>query len=97
MPLSEAALAVLDGLPRRNDGRVWGVRPDWITRAFGLVCKAASIEGLTFHDLRHEAASRLGERGFSVMDVAAITGHKTMQMVKRYTHPRAEDFVERLG
>lgn len=75
VPLSKAALVVLDGLPRRIDGRVWGVRPDWITRAFGLVCKAAGIEGLTFHDLRHEAASRLGERGFSPMEVAAITGH----------------------
>lgn len=67
------------------------------TGTFGLVCKAAGIKDLTFHDLRHEAASRLGERGFSAMEVAALTGHKTMQMVKRYTHPRAEDFVERLG
>ncbi|MHB1512943.1 MAG: site-specific integrase [Acidiferrobacter sp.] len=97
VPLSTTALAVLDGLPRRLDGRVWGMRPDSISQAFERVCKAAGITGLTFHDLRHEAASRLGERGFSALEVAAITGHKTMQMVKRYTHFRAEDLVGRLG
>ena len=97
VPLSRAAAAVLDALPRRIDGRVWSMRPDSISQAFERVCKAAGIEGLTFHDLRHEAASRLSEKGFGAMEVAAITGHKTMQMVKRYTHFRAEDFVGRLG
>ena len=97
VPLSTAALAVLDGLPRRLDGRVWGMRPDSISQAFERVCKAAGIEGLTFHDLRHEATSRLFEKGLNPMQVAAITGHKTLQMLKRYTHLRAEDLVGRLG
>ncbi len=52
---------------------------------------------LTFHDLRHEATSRFFEGGrFNVMEVAAITGHKTLQMLKRYTHLKAEDLAERL-
>ena len=97
VPLSTAALAVLDGLPRRLDGRVWGMRPDSISQAFERVCGAAGIEGLTFHDLRHEATSRLFEKGLNPMEVAAITGHKTLQMLKRYTHLRAEDLVGRLG
>ncbi len=97
VPLSTAALAVLDGLPRRLDGRVWGMRPDSISQAFERVCKAAGIEGLTFHDLRHEATSRLFEKGLGLMEVASITGHKTMQMLKRYTHLRAEDLVGMLG
>ena len=97
VPLSTSALAVLDGLPRRIDGRVWGMRPDSISQAFERVCKAAGIEGLTFHDLRHEATSRLFEKGLNPMEVAAITGHKTLQMLKRYTHLRAEDLVGRLG
>jgi len=97
VPLSVAALSVLDALPRRIDGRVWGMRPDSISQAFERACKAAGIEGLTFHDLRHEATSRLFEKGLNPMEVAAITGHKTMQMLKRYTHLRAEDLVERLG
>ena len=97
VPLSTAALGVLDSLPRRIDGRVWGMRPDSISQAFERVCKAANIEGLTFHDLRHEATSRLFEKGLNPMEVAAITGHKTLQMLKRYTHLRAEDLVGRLG
>ncbi|MGR2914322.1 tyrosine-type recombinase/integrase [Acidithiobacillus ferrivorans] len=43
--------------------------------------------------LRHEAASRLFEKGLNPMQVAAITGHKTLQMLKRYTHLRAEDLA----
>ena len=97
VPLSTAALGVLDQLPRRLDGRVWGMRPDSISQAFERVCKAADIEGLTFHDLRHEGTSRLFEKGLGLMEVASITGHKTMQMLKRYTHLRAEDLVGRLG
>jgi integrase len=97
VPLSKAALAVLDALPRRIDGLVWGVQPNTISQAFEQVCEAAGIEGLTFHDLRHEATSRLFEKGLNPMEVAAITGHKTLQMLKRYTHLRAEDLVNRLG
>ena len=97
VPLSTTALAVLDGLPRRIDGHVWSMRPDSISQAFERVCKAAGIEGLTFHDLRHEATSRLFEKGLNPMQVATITGHKTLQMLKRYTHLRAEDLVGRLG
>ncbi|MHB8354860.1 MAG: site-specific integrase [Burkholderiales bacterium] len=97
VPLSTAALAVLDGLPRRLDGRVFGVHTGSISRAFAEVCKAAGVDGLTFHDLRHEATSRLFEKGLNPMQVAAITGHKTLQMLKRYTHLRAEDLVGMLG
>jgi integrase len=52
---------------------------------------------LHFHDLRHEATSRLFERGLNVMEVASITGHKTLQMLKRYTHLKAEALAARLG
>ena len=97
VPLSTVALQVLDGLPHRIDGRVWSIRPDSISQAFERVCKAAGIEGLTFHDLRHEATSRLFEKGLNPMEVAAITGHKTLQMLKRYTHLKAKDLVGRLG
>ncbi|HUW99179.1 MAG TPA: site-specific integrase [Acidiferrobacter sp.] len=97
VPLSTAALAVLDALPRRIDGRVFAVHAASISRAFAKTCKTADIKGLTFHDLRHEATSRLFEKGLGLMEVASITGHKTVQMLKRYTHLRAEDLVERLN
>lgn len=71
--------------------------PDSISQAFERVCKAAGVERLTFHDLRHEATFRLFEKGLNPMQVAAITGHKTLQMLKRYTHLRSEDLVGVLG
>ncbi len=47
------------------------------------------LTGLRFHDLRHEDTSRLFEKGLNPMEVATITGHKTLQMLKRYTHSPA--------
>lgn len=53
---------------------------------------------LKFHDLRHEAISRLFERGdLSMMEVAMVSGHKTLAMLKRYTHLRAADVAKKLG
>ena len=97
LPLSSRALTVLDSLVRHIDGQVWRMRPDSISQAFERTCSTAGIKGLTFHDLRHEATSRLFEKGLNPMQVAAITGHKTLQMLKRYTHLRAEDLVALIG
>ena len=97
IPLSPAALAVLDALPAKARGPVWSLRPDSITQAFRRVCKAAGITGARLHDMRHEATSRLFEKqGFNAMEVSSITGHKSMQMLKRYTHLRAEDLAKRM-
>ena len=46
----------------------------------------AGIEDLHFHDLRHEATSRLFERGLTTAEVMSITGHSTTDMVDRYSH-----------
>ena len=97
VPLSSQAIGVLNAQPRRMDGKVWGIQADSITQAFDRVCKRAGIEDLRFHDLRHEATSRLFEKGFNPMEVSTITGHKTLQMLKRYTHLRAEDLAKRMG
>lgn len=54
------------------------------------------IEDLRFHDLRHEAVTRLFERGLGIAEVGAISGHKELRMLSRYTHLRAADLAERL-
>ena len=103
VPLSSAAVEVLEGLramPRSIDGRVfwWWKASDSFNKTWRRVCTRAGVDGLRFHDLRHEATSRLFERGvFDTMEVASITGHKTLQMLKRYTHLRAEDLAKKLG
>jgi len=94
VPLSLRAVITLKALPRNISGRVFGVRADSITQAFNRACKRAGIDDLRFHDLRHEATSRFFEKGLNPMQVAAITGHKTLQMLQRYTHLRAEDLVK---
>ena len=98
VPLSSVAVTILkDRLSaRRIDGKVWDIGLDSISQDFAKACHKAEISGLHFHDLRHEATSRFFEKGFDTMEVKTITGHKTLQMLARYTHLRAEDLVERL-
>ena len=85
IPLSKAAVAILDGLdmsrcaPFPLSGNA--LRQCW-TRA----CERAEIKDLRFHDLRHEAISRLFELGLTVPEVALISGHRDARMLFRYTH-----------
>ena len=97
IPLSSRALEILDELPRRIDGKVFGLTANSISQAFERASERAGISNLRFHDLRHEATSRFFERGLNPMQVASITGHKTLQMLKRYTHLRAEDLAKLLA
>ena len=57
----------------------------------------AFLADLRFHDLRHEATSRLFEKGLGIMEVASMTGHKSLAMLKRYTHVEAEKLAAKLG
>ena len=52
---------------------------------FGKAMKAAGLEGLTFHGLRYTAAARLVEAGCSLKEIAAITGHKSLGMIEKYS------------
>lgn len=54
------------------------------------------LEELRFHDLRHEGVSRLFEAGLNDQEVAAISGHRSAQMLMRYTHLRSENLVSKL-
>ena len=97
VPLSRVAVALLDSLPRSVDGKVFQTTPDALKKAWGRACTSAKIEDLHFHDLRHEATSRLADKLPNLIELAAVTGHKDLQMLKRYYHPRAEDLAKKLG
>lgn len=97
VPLSPRALEALRALPRRLDGLVVGLTGDGLTQAWARVCAAAGVAGMRFHDLRHEAISRLFERGWSVAEVAAVSGHKTWTQLRRYTQLRAEALARKLA
>lgn len=106
VPLSSTAIAALcdvrelaENVPDLNGSVfLWWKASDSFNKTWTRVCKRADIEGLRFHDLRHEATSRLFELGvFDSMEVATITGHKTLAMLKRYTHLKAKDLARKLG
>lgn len=66
-------------------------------KVFVRAVERAGLGDLHFHDLRHEATSRLAERLDNVLELSAVTGHKTLTMLKRYYHPRAKDLARKLG
>ncbi len=95
-------------LPQEEDGqatitlkpstRLFDLTPDAITKAMRRACQRAEITGLDFHDLRHEATSRLFENtDLDIMEIKSITGHKTLQMLARYTHLRMDRLADRLA
>jgi integrase len=97
IPLSTAAIAVLTALPRSITGDVFpGVAAEAIKKAFIRATRRAGIVDFHFHDLRHEATTRFFEQGLNIMEVSSITGHKDLQMLRRYTHLRAEDLARKL-
>jgi integrase len=96
VPLTTKACALLDAMPR-NGSRVFTHNTNWVSRRFHALCKAAGITDLRFHDLRHEAISRLFELDiFNVVEIARITGHKTVSQLNRYTHLSAATLAARL-
>ena len=97
VPLSSQVIDTLKTLPRSMDGRVLPTTAEALKNAFERARKRASLEHLNFHDLRHEAVSRLFERGWNIMEVAAVSGHKDLQSLKRYTNLKAKDLALKMG
>jgi integrase len=83
---------VFSGEPGKDGKR----RPYEFNAVWLKIKRGQGLADVRFHDLRHEAVSRFVESGLSDQEVSAISGHKSMQMLKRYTHLRAEDLVGRL-
>ena len=97
VPLSVRATALLQSLPRSLDGRLFPIQWTALHQAFKKACRRASIEDFHFHDLRHVAVTRLASKLPNVIELAAVTGHKTLTMLRRYYHVRAEDLAKKLG
>lgn len=81
------AWAVLERQPRAGP-LIFPHSPELISDTFRLVCGIAGIADLHFHDLRHEATSRLFEAGYAIEQVALVTGHKNWTVLRRYTQLR---------
>ena len=98
-PLSKAAMGLLEGLwdsCEDSEERVFPITGNALRLAWERIKQRAGIEDLRFHDLRHEAISRFFEKGLSVPEVAAISGHRDLRMLQRYAHARNEVIIAKL-
>lgn len=112
VPMSPEALEILRQLPRCLSGRVFGCTEDAISMAWKkLLARAREkylnelgqsadprvFADLRFHDLRHEATTRLSTKLSNVLELSAVTGHKSLQVLKRYYNPTPEELAAKLG
>lgn len=81
------ALSIIRTMPRAA-AEIFPFTTDAIGAAFTRAVAFLAIEDLHFHDLRHDGVSRLFEMGQSIPRVAAVSGHRSWQSLKRYTHLR---------
>jgi len=97
VPLTQAAVRILSDLDKHASGKVFPMTLTCLRSQFETVIQFAQrnwsghgnnpFEGLRFHDCRHEALSRLSDAGLNAIELAHISGHKTLGQLKRYTHP----------
>ena len=97
VPLSTHAIQILTEIPRNIDGRVFPVTHEVVSQAFNRARKQAGVKDIRFHDLRHMAITRLAEKLPNLIELSAVSGHKSLAMLKRYYHPKAEQLAEKLG
>ena len=95
VPLSPIALKIIQSIPIRIDGLLFGLKPDSVTQGFKRLCKQQGIVDLRWHDLRHEAISRWFEMGFQKYEIQAMSGN--YESLDIYTHPDMEELAKRFG
>ena len=98
VPLSRNAIKILKCLQVNEDAKyVFSITTSQLRKSWEFARKEAQIPDLRLHDLRHEATSRLFEKGLNVIEAASVTGHKTLSMLKRYTHLNPSEIAKKLG
>jgi len=84
--LPAPAPAIIDAWPKSE--RLFPYNHKSISAAFTRACQFLGIDDLHFHDLRHEGISRLFEMGWTIPQVAQVSGHRSWSSLKRYTQMR---------
>ena len=97
VPLSTRAIETLKALPRSIDGRVLPINFGALETSFKRARERVGLEDLRIHDLRHTAATRLSEKLPNLLELSAVTGHKSLTMLKRYYHPNPEQLARKLA
>jgi integrase len=97
IPLTRRATAILRQRTKLADNRLFPISANALRLNWERLKRRANIDDLRFHDLRHEAISRLFEKGLTIPEVALISGHKDMRMLLRYAHPLRQQIIRKLG
>lgn len=99
VPLLEDAWQILSGRPWVPGRPIFDIHPQTLTKYFTEACRVLAIPDLHLHDMRHESATQLFKAGYSIPQVALVTGHAKWEHLKRYTQLRPEALVtgERAG
>lgn len=100
IPLTGKAIATLQSMPRKlGHERVFDCwkKADSFEKTFRRAVLKAGLEDFRFHDLRHTATSRLAQRLPNVIELAAITGHSSISMLRRYYHIAPADLALKLA
>lgn len=73
--------------------------PNSVSASFHRYVLESGIVGLRFHDLRHEAISRmvLYKRQLSVFEIMKIVGHSSLEMLNRYANLRGDELAHKMG
>lgn len=96
IPLSSRARALFEELKGIDKSKVFTITESQLRKNWEKVRAEAGLGDLRIHDLRHEATSRFFEKGLNVIEAASITGHKSLTMLKRYTHLNPTDLAKKL-
>lgn len=98
VPLSTKAVEMLrvlcDG--RDRHARLFDLTPYAVTQAFRRAARLAKVYNVCFHSLRHTAITRAAEKGLSTVQLMAVSGHKTITMLSRYSHIKPENIAHLL-
>jgi integrase len=95
IPLSKAAVAILQALTRTSDKVLNGVTYNSLTCAWKRAKARAEIEDVRWHDLRHLAITNLAKKvtGDTLSKLKAFSGHKSVVMLQRYINIQTKDLL----
>ena len=93
VPLSSEAVRMLEALPYADP--VFGLTSRQLDALFRKVRDRAGVVGLTFHDSRHSAVTRLSKK-LDVLALAKMVGHTDIRQLMTYYDESAEDLARRL-
>ncbi|QBG34376.1 tyrosine-type recombinase/integrase [Litorilituus sediminis] len=101
-PLSSQALDIITArynyCKAKGQQRLYPYKKESITQAFKRTIRKLNMdESLVLHSLRHSAATRYAELGLTTLQLSAVTGHKSLSQLARYTHLNAKSVVDLLG